>query len=134
MLDAQAAAALGVGCAGAVPAVTLVMPASVHSPAPVASFGVAEGEERVTERVLASPALTVKAGRDRGLSVLARRRKAEAEQNAAEEVASSYELADKSLPNGVGILGRGRAAVNMPLRADGDGVQALQDAASRGPP
>ena len=37
MVDAQAAAALGVGCAGAVPAVTLVMPASVHSPAPVAS-------------------------------------------------------------------------------------------------
>ena len=37
MVDAQAAAALGVGYAGTVPAVTLVMPASVHSPAPVAS-------------------------------------------------------------------------------------------------
>ena len=89
---------------------------------------------------LASPALAVKAGRKRGPSVLERKRKAEAEQIAAEEAsaaakrvkrplqrASPFEVADASLPNGVGILGRGRAAVNVPLTADGDGVQALQE-------
>jgi hypothetical protein len=129
-----------------------VVPAPSPSPPSCASFGFAEGEDRVLERVLASPVLAVKAGRERGLSVTARKQKAEAEQiaaeeaaaaakrdkklrkreaeteqNAAEEAAPSYELADNSLPNGVGILGRGRAAVNMPLRADGDGVQALQE-------
>ncbi|MDC0526016.1 hypothetical protein OAO87_03360 [bacterium] len=66
-----------------------VVPAPSSSPPSCASFGVAEGEERVIERVLASPALAVKAGRERGLSVLARKQKAEAEQIAAEEAAAA---------------------------------------------
>ena len=35
-------------------------------------------------------------------------------------------VADPSLPAGVGIMGRGRAAVNAPLTSDGSTVQALQ--------
>ena len=87
---------------------------------------------------MASPALAVKAGRNRGLSVLERQRKEEEMQQVAEGAAAAkrkkasstqksapaFVLADPSMPNGVGIMGRGRAAVNVPLTNDGDGVQA----------
>ena len=89
---------------------------------------------------MASPALAVKAGRDRGISVLERQRKEEELQQAAAHAAApkrkkqmpgkpevQFALADDALPNGVGVMGRGRAVVNAPLRNDGDGVQALQE-------
>ena len=72
--------------------------------------------------------------------MLERQRKEEEEKQAAEDVAAAkrrkkplrkpsvkFALADDSVPNGVGIMGRGRAAVNAPLKNDGDGVQALQE-------
>ena len=74
---------------------------------------------------MASPALAVKAGRNRGLSVLERQRKEEEMQHVAEVVAAAkrknkvpsvpksaptFALADLLLPNGVGIMGRGRRA------------------------
>ena len=89
---------------------------------------------------MASPALAVKAGRNRGLTVLERQRKEQDEKQDAEGSAAAkrrklplrkpavkFALADDSLPNGVGIMGRGRAAVNAPLKNDGDTVLALQE-------
>ena len=87
---------------------------------------------------LASPALAVKAGRQRGLTVMEKRRQEEEEQMAAAEAAAAKRkkiltpkpsvatVADPSLPAGVGIMGRGRAAVNAPLTSDESTVQALQ--------
>ena len=73
---------------------------------------------------MASPALAVKAGRNRGLTVLERQRKEEEMQHVAEVAAAAkrkkvpsvqksaptFALADLLLPNGVGIMGRGRRA------------------------
>ena len=87
---------------------------------------------------MASPALAVKAGRSRGAPVLERLRQEEAERAAGAAEAAAAEkrkekqirpfvLTDAALPNGVGVMGRGRAAVNAPLTNDGQTVQALQD-------
>ena len=90
---------------------------------------------------LASPALAVKAGRSRGPTVLERRQREEEavrsavatktkrkmKPNAHPAESCSVALADASLPNGVGIQGRGRAAMNMPI-ADGENcVAAMQE-------
>ena len=74
------------------------------------------------------------------LSVLERQRKEEELQQVAVRAAAAqrkklvpgkppvqFALADDTLPNGVGVVGHGRALVNAPLLNDGDGVQALQD-------
>ena len=88
---------------------------------------------------LASPAAAVKAGRARGAPVLERRKKEEAaleEANKAKTTRRSspsrarrqvaFVLNDSSLSNGVGIRGRGRAAVNAPLSNDGSSLEAQQ--------
>ena len=95
------------------------------------------GRRSVAE--LASPALAVKAGRNRGPSVLERQQNDanERQQEAAaakatrtatkpKRVESAVEVIDATLPNGVGILGRGRARANKPLTCDGTTVEALQ--------
>ena len=85
---------------------------------------------------LASPALAVKSGRQRGLSVLERRR-LEMESIAAADAAAAAKrqkrckvpakpVVDPSLPNGVGIQSRGRAGINSPLANGSDCVVAMQ--------
>ena len=92
-----------------------------------ASAALAQGATAV--RQLALPALAVKAGRQRGISVLDKRRQEEQQEMAAAEpeaaaakrkkgfkpTASVATVVDPSLPAGVGIMGRGRAAVNARL-------------------
>ena len=89
-------------------------------------------------RHLASPALAVKAGRQRGPSVLEKRRQELQQEMAAAEAAAAKRkkiikptasvatVVDPSLPAGVGIMGRGRSAVNARLTSDGTTVEALQ--------
>ena len=90
-------------------------------------------------RHLASPALAVKAGRQRGTSVLDKRRQEQQQEMAAAEAAAAKRkkiikptasvatVVDPSLPAGVGIMGRGRSAVNARLTSDGTTVlEALQ--------
>ena len=85
---------------------------------------------------LASPALAVKAGRQRGLSVLEQRR-LEMEAMAAADAAvsakrqqrskaSAKSVLDPSLPNGVGIQGRGRAGMNSSMADGSHCVAAMQ--------
>ena len=88
----------------------------------LASAALAQGATAV--RQLASPALAVKAGRQRGLSVLEKRRQEEQQEMAAAEAAAAKRkkifrptasvptVVDPSLPAGVGVTGRGRAAVH----------------------
>ena len=93
-----------------------------------ASAALAQGA--TAARQLASPALAVKAGRQRGVSVLSRyekRRQEEQQEMAAAEAAAAKRkkifrptasvptVVDPSLPAGVGVMGRGRAAVNVRL-------------------
>ena len=97
----------------------------------LASAALAQGATAV--RQLASPALAVKAGRQRGLSVLEKRRQEEQQEMAAAEAAAAKRkkvfrptasvptVVDPSLPAGVGVMGRGRAAVNARLTSDADG-------------
>ena len=101
-----------------------------------ASAALAQGATAV--RQLASPALAVKAGRQRGISVLDKRRQEEQQEMAAAEAAAAKRkkiikptasvatVVDPSLPAGVGIMGRGRSAVNARLTSDGSTVEALQ--------
>ena len=100
----------------------------------LASAALAQGATAV--RQLASPALAVKAGRQRGLSVLEKRRQEEQQEMAAAEAAAAKRkkifrptasvptVVDPSLPAGVGVMGRGRAAVNARLTSDGSTVEA----------
>ena len=99
----------------------------------LASAALAQGATAV--RQLASPALAVKAGRQRGLSVLEKRRQEEQQEMAAAEAAAAKRkkifrptasvptVVDPSLPAGVGVMGRGRAAVNARLTSDGSTVE-----------
>ena len=89
---------------------------------------------------LASPALAVKAGRERGASVLEKRRLEEEAAAAADEAAAAKRqkksrsvarvpavaVVDQALPNGVGIQGRGRATMNAPLADGSNCVAAMQ--------
>ena len=85
---------------------------------------------------LASPALAVKAGRHRGLPVLDRRRLEMEAMVAADATAAAKRHArakapaqaviDPALPNGVGIQGRGRAAMNAPMADGTNCVAAMQ--------
>ena len=87
---------------------------------------------------LASPALAVKAGRQRGVSVLDKRHQEEQQEMAAAQAAAAKRtkiikptasvatVVDPSLPAGVGIMGRGRSAVNARLTGDGSTAEALQ--------
>ena len=89
---------------------------------------------------LASPALAVKAGRERGASVLEKRRMEEEAAAAADEAAAAKRqkksrsvarvpavaVVDQALPNGVGIQGRGRATINAPLADGSNCVAAMQ--------
>ena len=99
------------------------------------------GLDAVTGKLLlASPSQAVKAGRKRGLSVLDRLRMEE-QSSAAEAMlvtakrrarsipkkAREVALADPSLPNGVGIQGRGRAAMNIVLEPDSNSLVAMQE-------
>ena len=87
---------------------------------PISSAALAQGA--TAARQLASPALAVKAGRPRGPSVLDKRREEEQQEMAAAEAAAAKRkkifrptasvptVVDPSLPAGVGVMGRGRAA------------------------
>lgn len=87
--------------------------------------------------VLASPAAAVKMGRERGPSVQERWRKEEEAAAArtcirkpekARSAAHAVVLADAlQLPNGVGIQGRGRAAMNGQLSESTNCVAAMQE-------
>ena len=81
----------------------------------LASAALAQGATAV--RQLASPALAVKAGRQRGLSVLEKRRQEEQQEMAAAEAAAANKrkkifrptasvptVVDPSLPAGVGVM------------------------------
>jgi hypothetical protein len=89
---------------------------------------------------VASPALAVKAGRQRGPSVLDKRQEqhagdgrgggcsCEAQEDYQADGYSVATVVDPSLPAGVGIMGRGRSTVNARLTSDGTTVEALQRA------
>ena len=132
MVDAQAAAALGVGYAGTVPAVTLVMPASVHSPAAVASAPSAAPQRNSTVEAararVRGPTMTeqrLRAAEDAAKADVARRIAWKARASSARP-ASEQDAAPASVSSGKCVKS-GMVLARAKLHESSDGVVAARD-------